>query len=78
MSEELVRPRYFKEANCQFLLPGDISMNGMPPGFVLIIVGMGLGYWWLIPLGFALSLYLARKVGKDELFLKSLFQHLLW
>jgi hypothetical protein len=77
MEEELPRPRYYKEANGQFLLPGGYSLQGMPLGMVLIVIGMGLGYWWLIPVGIGLSFYLGKRVGDDENYLKSLFWHLL-
>lgn len=78
MSDEaLPQPRYYKEANSQFLLPGGYNIYGAPPGFVLIVLGMGLSYWWLIPLGVALSWWLCKKVGQDELFLRSLLLHLL-
>lgn len=77
MDQELPLPRYYKEANCVFLLPGGYSMYGAPPGFVLIVLGMGLSYWWLIPMGVGLSIWLSKKVGEDEHYLRSTLLHLL-
>lgn len=76
MDTELKRPRYFKEANSHFKLPGGYSPAGILPGIVFMIFGFGLGFASLIVLGVVVAIYLCKKIGEDENYLKSVLRHL--
>jgi len=76
MEPEKKKPRFFKEANSTFKLPGGYAPNGFLPGVVFFILGIGLGYSFLIPVGALLGLFLAKKIGEDENYIKSVLRHL--
>lgn len=70
------RPRFFQEANSQFLLPGGYAPKGSLFGLILFVVGLGLGYTWVVPFALFLAVYMAKKMGSDEGYMKSLLWHL--
>lgn len=69
------QPRYFKEANSQFLLPGGYSPKGVMYGVVVMILGSSLGFPLLTFVGLFLGIYLSKKIGEDALFFRSFFWH---
>ena len=76
METEKKRPRFFKEANTHFKVPGGYSPNGVIPGLVLLIFGFGMGYTTLVVAGVVLSIFLCKKIGEDEHYVKSVLRHL--
>lgn len=71
------QPRFFQEANAPFILPGGFAPTGVIWGLILFVLGFGLGSGPCMTAGVVVGLVLAKKVGKDEHFVKSLLQHLI-
>ena len=69
-------PRFFLEANAPFVFPGGFAPAGVLWGLIIFVLGFGLTSPWVMGLGVFLGVVLAKKVGKDEFYVKSLLQHL--
>lgn len=69
------QPRFFVEANAPFILPGGFAPGGVIWGLIFFVLGFGLSSPWVMAIGVFLGVFLAKKVGKDELFVKSFLQH---
>lgn len=69
-------PRYFIEANAPFVFPGGFAPAGVVWGVIFFVLGFGLGSPIVMGFGVFLGIILAKKVGKDEHFVKSFLQHL--